>query len=252
MATEQPSRRKTYIIPDNFIDEGRIINGMFRTRYFVEAVILAVIAAMFALLIPVEKVTNKITLVVFIAGPFFALGITGISGDPLSVAAKNVVHWIQTRSLMLYDSNPRALVTTPLDKMMNQTLTKDQILEYIERSRQQRLEKRAQEQLIEDENFRFAADKDYAREYVDPNQVDQEIELIIIDDEEEDLDLVIDPTRSMGRFVSVPNLDTHEVEDAWDDLDFLDETTVSIKSNKGAALDFDILEGGFFDGSQEE
>lgn len=122
MASDQPSRRKTYIIPDNFIDEGRIINGMFRTRYFVEAVILAVFAAMFALLIPVEKVTNKITLVVFIAGPFFALGITGISGDPLSVAAKNVFHWVKTRSLMLYDSNPRALVTTPLDKMMNQTL----------------------------------------------------------------------------------------------------------------------------------
>lgn len=167
MAKDQPTRQKAYIIPDNFIDEPRIINGMFRTRYFIEGAVLALFAAALALLIPISSWTIRLTVIIFCAAPFFVLGVAGISGDPVSVAVSNVTRWFKTKTVMLYDPKPRALIASPLDVMMSQPVARDQILDYIEKMRQSRLEKRLQQQYIEGETFRFVMDRDYARKYVD-------------------------------------------------------------------------------------
>ena len=74
MAVQQESY-KTYQIPENFVDDSRIIKGMFRTKNFIEAVIMVLIALIPAMLIPVQTISQRITAVILICGPFFVSSI---------------------------------------------------------------------------------------------------------------------------------------------------------------------------------
>ena len=56
-----PERKSVYTIPDNFIDEGRVVRGMFRTRYFMEGLAMALVVAFFISFIPLHGLKEKIT-----------------------------------------------------------------------------------------------------------------------------------------------------------------------------------------------
>ena len=164
---------KTYIIPDNYIDDGRIIRGMFRTRYFIEAVLLALIGLMFLLPLEIRSVTTKITIYVCVCAPLFILGVIGVGGNPISIAITNVITWLRMRSIMLYDNNPRALVATPVEKMMKSTVKRDEIIAFVDRWKTDRQVQRLQQQLVEGETFRFNEDQDRMREYVPTDDENQ-------------------------------------------------------------------------------
>lgn len=58
---EQPN---VYNIPENFIDESRIIKGIFKTRNFIEGALIALFVAAFAWFIPIENVNIRIFAIV--------------------------------------------------------------------------------------------------------------------------------------------------------------------------------------------
>ena len=115
MAKVDMERVNEYLIPMNFIDESRFLNGIFKTRNFVEGSIMGgTVGIIFWALIsaPFEA---KLSLIIGIAFPFFMLGLSGINGDAFSTFVFNALTWVRTRGTMLYNNETRAclLYTSP-------------------------------------------------------------------------------------------------------------------------------------------
>ena len=121
----QEEFHKTYQIPENFVDDSRIIKGMFRTKNFIEAVLLVLFSLVPAMLIPLDTITQRITTIILICGPFFVLGVVGINGDTFFSFVKQMRSWRAKRCLMLYNSSPHAIYKTPLDALMESETAKD-------------------------------------------------------------------------------------------------------------------------------
>lgn len=215
----------TYEIPDNFVETGRVIHGMFETRGFIEGCILGGIGLLVGLLIPMPSLQSRISELVLAAGPGFVLGVVGINGDRVSTTIINMYHYARTKKIMFYDGNPRALVDAPVEKMMDEVTIGDQILQYIDNKKQEKLRKKMEQEYIYGENFEFADDKDYAREYIDPDAEDDEDEAdvehpVSVDPVDgDDFELVFDETTEEALpfipFIDVTNNDV--IEDVVDD-----------------------------------
>lgn len=110
---------KTYVIPDNFIEGGRVFNGMFRTRNFVEAIIISAVLFLFTRLLPLHTLSTKLTVSLTLILPFAALAIIGVDGDPLSVFILGFFHWRKQKKtgIMLYNVQTR-LYESPLADML--------------------------------------------------------------------------------------------------------------------------------------
>lgn len=165
----EEDKPKVYSIPENFLDESRIINGMFRTRNFIEGIIMGGVAAIPALLIPAESFNTRIALITVFAAPLFLLGNSGFNGDPISTTVKNARNWLKSRRMMLYNSGTRALKDTPLHVMMERPQPSDKILDLMDNLRESRMERAAKVRYIEGETFEFARDDELEDIYVDEN-----------------------------------------------------------------------------------
>jgi hypothetical protein len=173
MAAIEKETITTYTIPENFIDEGRIIRGMVKTKNFIEGLLLAGVAAIFTSRIEISEVTTKITVFITICGPFFMLGVGGFNGDSLFQTAANAVKWLKSRTVILYNGNARALTTSPLDSMMAQETPQDMIIEYVEGLKAARRKKRSAISYVEGENFVFHDDPDLVDIYADYSDEDE-------------------------------------------------------------------------------
>ncbi len=147
-----------YTIPDNFIDEGRVFKGMFKTRNLIEGIIMAAVVAIFAMMVPIATLTSKITFLVIVCFPVFLVGLQGYNGDPISVTLRNAMKWRKERTIMLYNGNVRALTRAPLDTMMEQDIPRDKIIDYIEKIRTARAQKANDRILVEGVDFEFEYD----------------------------------------------------------------------------------------------
>ena len=145
MANEDKPRR--YSIPENFIDESRIINGMFKTRNFIEGVTLAGIAALFVTAIPVESFNLKLVM-------YFA------SCMPLSKTVINARKWQTTKGIMLYDKKVHPLIKSPLQAQLEKTQPKDRLVDVIEAMKERQAVREQQLVLVEGETFEFVKDKE--------------------------------------------------------------------------------------------
>ncbi len=163
---EMYGERKIYFIPDNFIEEGRVLQGRFRLRYLIEGIVMGVITASIALIIilmnPQLSLEVKIVMLIFTGGPALAIGIIGYNGDPISVVIKSALAWSKHKIAMLYNPNPRLLKRDPLLSKINESRPMDEIFESIEAKRRENLEKKVNTSLEEGKDFKFAED-----EYVD-------------------------------------------------------------------------------------
>ena len=65
-------REKTYPVPDNFMDTGRILNGMFSTRCFFEGLAAAVPVLLIILSSPLPQ-EYRLPVAVFLSGAVFLL-----------------------------------------------------------------------------------------------------------------------------------------------------------------------------------
>ena len=158
---------KTYPIPDNFVDDSRVIKGMFRRNNFIEGIILALIMLPIAMLVPVSTSSLRITAIILCCGPFFLLGIVGINGDTFFTFVRNFFAWRGNRTMMIYNSTPRALIKSPLEALMETETAKDKLIDTYERFRDKQKMKNAGVSLIEGVNFEFEDDPMLKRLYID-------------------------------------------------------------------------------------
>lgn len=216
MADRKNSSYRQYIIPDNFIDSGRVINGAFKTRNFVEGVIMGGAAGLLGLLLPISEMTTRVPVVILIAAPFFALGIVGINGDPFSEFVKYAQFWVKSKGVILFNGNTRFLDESPVDAMMQQEDFRDKITEMMEQRRKNKEMEEQNKSFVEGVDFEFDDDEDdlavvvtplsqqTAGDLYDDNAPDEPF--IISDYEEDDLSEEI---ASMGseEFSNVVSLD---------------------------------------------
>ena len=161
-----PERKSVYTIPDNFIDEGRVVRGMFRTRYFMEGLAMALVVAFFISFIPLHGLKEKITAYTLGCSPFFLLGITGIGGDPVFAFIKNYFTWLKKKGIYFYNGESRALASSPVENMMEADDAKAKLAAYVELMRKKREESRRMD-LVEGVDFEFAEDKELSGNYAD-------------------------------------------------------------------------------------
>ena len=158
---------RIYSIPENFIDESRVLKGMFKTRNFIEGLILGGIFAIPALFIPAGTFNSKVMIITAFAAPMFLLGNNGYNGDPISTTIMNARNWFSTRGIMLYNTGTRALKEAPLTAMMEKPQAKEKILDLWDSLREERRKRAASVEYIEGETFVFAEDRELAGHYAE-------------------------------------------------------------------------------------
>lgn len=160
---------RVYSIPENFIDESRVFKGMFKTRNFIEGLILGGISAIPALFIPAGSFNSRVMIITVFAAPMFLLGNNGYNGDPISTTIRNAKNWFSARGMMLYNTGTRALKEAPLTTMMEKPQAKEKLLDLLDSIREERRKRAASIEYIEGETFVFAEDRELAGHYVEKN-----------------------------------------------------------------------------------
>lgn len=154
---------KTYLIPNNFIDEGRVFNGAIRTRYLIEAIIIFIaIAGPCWLFIP-NTVTAKFGITLGCSLPFTMLALVGINGDSLSGFIKAAWSWRKERQIMLYNDNTRTYMARPVDVMLSEVNASDVLVNSLEKWRTQRSMRDVNVELIENIDFVFMEDDEFEK-----------------------------------------------------------------------------------------
>lgn len=170
MAKVDMERVREYLIPMNFIDESRFLNGMVKTRNFVEGSIMGGIIALIVWGLISAPFEAKISLTIGLAFPFFMLGLSGINGDAFSTFVYHAVSWARARGTMLYNNETRALAQAPIQSMLEEEGLNDKILNIIDSFKDKAQKKRMSSPLVEGRDFVFARDTDLEGNYLDEQQ----------------------------------------------------------------------------------
>lgn len=119
-----------YVIPDNFLDESRILGGMFKTKNFIEGVLLFAVSAFLISLIPGLTGYTKIVTIISVSSPLLCLGIIGINGDTLFFFLKTAAYWRQNKKIMLYNGHVKEIyIDAPTKKKSKRQKNKQSALE---------------------------------------------------------------------------------------------------------------------------
>ena len=152
---------KTYLIPDNFVDAGKVFNGTFKTRNFIEGVILGGFLLLVSFQIPAHSLQARIILSIAMAAPGLMLGIFGINNDPVSVFVYNLFTWQQNRKTMLYNGTAKGRSDDIVKLMMEQKSPQEVLSSQWKALR----EKNANEEvmLVEGIDFQFEEDPELTK-----------------------------------------------------------------------------------------
>lgn len=154
-------RRVTYAIPENYMDESRIVHGMFRTRNFLEGATMAILAGLIVFFfVPASGPEVKAIQLTAVCGMLFLLGNSGFNGDALSTTIINAYKWSKSHGIMLYNFNARPLIKSPLQAHLEKELPRDKIADMVDNLRDWQKEKQENVRLVEGETFEFVEDKD--------------------------------------------------------------------------------------------
>lgn len=183
---ERQSPRKEYYIPDNFIEEGRVFQGRLRIRNLIEGIILAAIFSIPGLIIIGNaglSLQATITILMFFCVPPAIAGIAGFNGDSLFSVLKSARKWRKNNRTMLYNKSPKLLIDDPVSAMLSETRTVDLLLDRYEESIRQRVDRKANLNMVEGRDFFFAED-DLMDKYTDTiNTKSEEIHVSFSDTE---------------------------------------------------------------------
>lgn len=160
------SRQNIYIVPDNFIEGGRILNGMFKTRNFIEAIILSLAIGIPLWIIPYSSITTKITVMISVIGPFFLIGIAGINGDSLIQFLQLLKKWRKNKRVMLYNNKVRIREVRPGDVMIAKEVAKDKFVKGFEDWKEKRKEKNRNVSYVEGIDFTFIEDDEFNSSFI--------------------------------------------------------------------------------------
>ncbi len=149
-------RRTIYNIPINYQGESRAIRGMFKMRFFVEGLALAIITFI-ATMKPFGQITDmplRITVTLLVCMGPFLFGTIGIGGEPITVAIAGLVKWLRSRKVMLYNSNARATTRAQGDIFVEREANRKTIDDVTE-SVKRKLMRKPTTVYKEGENFEF-------------------------------------------------------------------------------------------------
>lgn len=149
-------RRTIYNIPINYQGESRAIRGMFKMRFFVEGLALAIITFV-ATMKPFGQITDmplRITVTLLVCMGPFLFGTIGIGGEPITVAIAGLVKWLRSRKVMLYNSNARATTRAQGDIFVEREANRKTIDDVTE-SVKRKLMRKPTTVYKEGENFEF-------------------------------------------------------------------------------------------------
>ncbi len=175
---------KQYIIPENFIDSGRIFNGMFKTRNFIEGVVLGTVFGLIAFALPISDFSVRLPCIILIFATMFFIGYHGYNEDPLSESVKYVYEWYKTKGVILYNGNTRFYEESPLDAALAEEDIRDKIVDILEKRQLAKIEADKNKRFVEGVDFEFADDEDRMARTVSPNYQKQ-----TSDGFEDDLDI---------------------------------------------------------------
>ena len=147
-----------YYIPDNFIEEGRILQGRVKIRNLIEGIILALVFAVPGIAVVLSAtmtVQGKISTMIFFCVPPLAAGIAGFNGDSLFFLIRAAWQWRKDRTTMLYNPGAGLLSGDPVETLLEKTSALDQIVERYETGLSRKIENKANERLVEGRDFVF-------------------------------------------------------------------------------------------------
>lgn len=124
-----------YQIPDNFIEGGRIFNGMFRTRYFIEGVILGFVGLFISQLPNYASMQSSIIVHILLIAPLFLIGLVGINDLPISIFLATCIKWKRKKAIYFYNGKPRSQRVRPVDKLMHSVTARDRMIAAIQHLR---------------------------------------------------------------------------------------------------------------------
>ena len=122
------ARNNIYVIPDNFIEGGKVFNGMFKIRNLIEAVIVGLIVSIPLFAIPYPSMQVQITVMIGVILPVFLLAIVGVNDDSLVEFVGNLIKWKQNKRIILYNGNVRPREVRSSDVIEAQELPKDKLI----------------------------------------------------------------------------------------------------------------------------
>lgn len=149
-------KRTIYAIPVNFQGESRALRGMFKLRFFVEGLALAIATFLIAskYLKGIEDLPLQITVMILLCMGPFLFGCVGIGGEPITVALAGFFKWLGSRKVMLYNSNARATTRAQGDVLIKKEATRKTVGDVTD-SVKKALIKRSVQVYKEGENFEF-------------------------------------------------------------------------------------------------
>ena len=112
---------KTYFIPENYIGDDRVLNGQFKTRNLIEAII-----AFFIVAVPAHELVKSASLsarisVPLCAGILLAIFVyNGIDNEPFSSGILSMLKYLRTKRLYIYEKSESALSKTPFESMLDE------------------------------------------------------------------------------------------------------------------------------------
>ena len=155
MATDESKEQPTvYSIPANYIDSGRILNGMLKTRNAIEAAVSVFFGFIVLSLIPYSSSSVKLTVMTAILGPIGIFCIVGVNDGPASTFVHSILHWRLKRGVMKYNDDADPLKTTALNAMSMRKTPADAIAKSIKEWK----EKQVIKQLQDEEDITFLKD----------------------------------------------------------------------------------------------
>ncbi len=154
---------QTYLIPNNFIDETRVFNGMLRIRNLIEAIIMLIMIAGPCILFIPKTVTAKFGITLACSLPLTMLALMGVNDDSLTTFIKSAISWRKNRQVMLYNDNARTFNARPVDVMLSEVYVSDVLMNSVEKWRAQRSQRDAMVELVENVDFVFKEDDEYVK-----------------------------------------------------------------------------------------
>ena len=153
--TDEPKEQPTiYSIPANYIDSGRILNGMLKTRNAIEAAIVVFFGFVLLSLIPYSSSSVKLTVMTAILGPICIFFIIGVNDGPASSFLHSIIHWRFKRGIMKFNDDADPLKTTALNAMSMRRTPADVLAKSIKEWK----EKQVIKQLQVEEDITFLKD----------------------------------------------------------------------------------------------
>lgn len=152
--------KEQYIIPNNFMETGYVLNGAVSLRNAIEAGLLALLGFGICKLLPLPSGTDAISYYIFIIAPFVMFGLYGIQGDPISVFVLDFIKWRRRRNPCFYNMHGQAYTQEAADMLEDAPQFRDMFADMIDGMRR----KMAAEEIdyVEGQTFRFAEDPEQA------------------------------------------------------------------------------------------